>query len=481
MSKIKEIKIENFQSHEKTVIPFSDGFNVFVGASDQGKSAIIRALRWVLFNEPRGSDFIRAGSSICRVKVTLEDDTTITRQRSAGTNRYILKKKGKKEEIFEGFGNSVPQEIITAHGIRKIDFDGETDTILNLGGQLQPPFLLDASGALKAKALGRINGVHFIDAAQRDTVRDLIKLQSREQELRRRQEDIKDALKQYDDLPDMEKTLKLATAKMQSIKESKERIEKLQRLNEKYINLEKELGSINAILELTSHIDQAQNKLQKTETNLLKYSRLNRYKNRLSQVELALTEVEKVLQGTKEIDSAENCLASAEALLDKKIKLSKVKERYDTVNGLLKNTNVILAKTKGVRTASEKLLTLQNSLEKYYLLKRKFKSLQKIEDSYRKLEPVLKVAPRLEKAGEILEDLNRMNSRLVILKNIYSKYAKVNESLTKAEEFYKNHEKQYEELLREYAKTLKSLGRCPVCFNTLEKSQVEDIVRQLKL
>ena len=37
---IKSLKIHNVQSYEDTALVFSDGINVIIGASDQGKSAI---------------------------------------------------------------------------------------------------------------------------------------------------------------------------------------------------------------------------------------------------------------------------------------------------------------------------------------------------------------------------------------------------------------------------------------------------------
>src|SRR6185312_5624229 len=87
---IRNLRIENFQSHEVTEMAFDDGLNVIVGASDQGKSAVIRALRWLLFNEPRGSDFMRVGANNSRVTVELADGARVTRERTPSRNRYIV-------------------------------------------------------------------------------------------------------------------------------------------------------------------------------------------------------------------------------------------------------------------------------------------------------------------------------------------------------------------------------------------------------
>ena len=53
----KYLHLINFQSHLNTVIELHPGLNILVGESDQGKTAIIRALRWLFYNEPRGTGF----------------------------------------------------------------------------------------------------------------------------------------------------------------------------------------------------------------------------------------------------------------------------------------------------------------------------------------------------------------------------------------------------------------------------------------
>ena len=67
MKYIKRVTLENFQSHKHSVIDFDEQLNVIVGPSDSGKSAIIRGIKWVLYNEPTGDYFIKEGSTECSV------------------------------------------------------------------------------------------------------------------------------------------------------------------------------------------------------------------------------------------------------------------------------------------------------------------------------------------------------------------------------------------------------------------------------
>jgi exonuclease SbcC len=99
MSSIKRLVIDNFQSHQHTEVEFGSGLNVVVGPSDFGKSALVRALRWVLYNEPRGANFIRAGAKVCKVKVEMDEGAIVTRLRSTtGKNQFDRRrpKKAKK-------------------------------------------------------------------------------------------------------------------------------------------------------------------------------------------------------------------------------------------------------------------------------------------------------------------------------------------------------------------------------------------------
>ncbi|MCL6636233.1 MAG: ATP-binding protein, partial [Peptococcaceae bacterium] len=65
--------MENFQSHRYTELVLAPTMTVLIGESDQGKSAVVRALRWLLYNRPQGADFMRVGADYCRVAAEFDD------------------------------------------------------------------------------------------------------------------------------------------------------------------------------------------------------------------------------------------------------------------------------------------------------------------------------------------------------------------------------------------------------------------------
>ena len=150
---IKQLTIRNFQSHRFSKLEFCPGVNVIVGESDQGKTAIIRALKWVLFNRPGGDSF-RSRNVNGETKITLEtENETIERGRSKNTNYYSCEN---KQLFYEKFGTELPDEIKSVYPV--IDW-------INFQFQFDSPFLLTLSGGEAAKLLNRVLKLDDIDAA----------------------------------------------------------------------------------------------------------------------------------------------------------------------------------------------------------------------------------------------------------------------------------------------------------------------------
>ena len=177
--KIVRVILENFQAHKHTQVDFDDGLNIIVGESNNGKTSILRAIMWVVTNQPLGTDFIMAGEDECKVTVCYDDGTSITRGRTRkDTGYYDVYYRDENGTLqranYRGFTNAVPVEIANVHQMPKVSITKDIETHLNVLSQLDGPFLLTESPQVKASAIGRITGTHIIDAAVKEANKTIV-------------------------------------------------------------------------------------------------------------------------------------------------------------------------------------------------------------------------------------------------------------------------------------------------------------------
>ena len=64
--------------------------------------------------------------------------------------------------------------------IRKIELDNNQSNSINISEQLEGPFLLSEKNSTKANAIGRIVGVHVVDDALKEALKDIRNLNIKE-------------------------------------------------------------------------------------------------------------------------------------------------------------------------------------------------------------------------------------------------------------------------------------------------------------
>jgi exonuclease SbcC len=186
---ISALKITNFQSHKKSIISFGPHVNVIIGRSDSGKTAIIRALRWLIQNRPTGfsfkSDFSDPDDST-EVELTFSDGTRIGRGKTTNDNFYWL-----DDEVWESFGVDVPDRI---------------KQILNFGPyniqyQMDRPFLLAETPGNAAQIINKALNLNIIDDIFTKLNRQSYDLKATIKNVTMELEQISGKLSQYEYLP----------------------------------------------------------------------------------------------------------------------------------------------------------------------------------------------------------------------------------------------------------------------------------------
>jgi exonuclease SbcC len=129
---LQKLLIKNYQSHKDSTLEFTDGINVIVGSSDSGKSAILRAIRWIIFNRPLGSNYIRKGEDECHVQ--LENARGKVSRSKGKISQYII-----NGDIFKAIGTDVPDSIRDVVNIHDINIQKQLDShflVLGSGGEI---------------------------------------------------------------------------------------------------------------------------------------------------------------------------------------------------------------------------------------------------------------------------------------------------------------------------------------------------------
>lgn len=183
---IKSIQLQNYQSHKKTIIEFSPGINCIIGPSDQGKTAILRALYWTVYNRPSGLAYIshwnrdKDGKPIKSTYVKVENDSNIIERRRGKVKRsddyeefngYVIN----DSEYLEAIGQDVPDEVNKLFNLDSV----------NIQKQMDAPFLLSESAGEVARFFNQIIRLDLIDkvlskaeSKKREMNKDKIRLEN---------------------------------------------------------------------------------------------------------------------------------------------------------------------------------------------------------------------------------------------------------------------------------------------------------------
>lgn len=240
----EKLIIRNFQSHQKSVLNFHEGVNVIIGQSDSGKTAIIRALRWLIWNRPGGDSFRSTwgGSTIVKLKLHDDDhdDVEISRSKYTAGNEYWI-----DDEKYVAFGTDTPEEIQTLLNVDSV----------NLQSQLDAPFLLSESPGSIASHFNKVAHLDQIDTS-------LKKVQSWLNDINRKtvsaEEDVitlQSEMEGYKYLEKMEIDIEVLEEMNTRFENSRQYIYKLDKLRIDIVNTEAAIQTYNERIKPEQEVD----------------------------------------------------------------------------------------------------------------------------------------------------------------------------------------------------------------------------------
>ena len=257
---ITKAEIWNFQSHKHTVLEFVPGTNVIIGESDAGKSAIFRAINWVITNRPLGDTFRSDWGGDTRVVIYTSEGDVIERIKTASRNVYVINGKA-----LTAFGSEVPEQVTE---ILRMDE-------ANIQSQMDVPFLLAVSSGEAARLLNKAASIDDIDYTISNLRGEYQKISNNIKFNEGKLKDYEEKIKEYDNIPILEE-------KLERVENTEKELEKQEQRLLKLSQLVSDIRRIHTELEKTKNIQQI---AQKFEQILSRYKEYEEQRKRLDKLE----------------------------------------------------------------------------------------------------------------------------------------------------------------------------------------------------
>jgi DNA repair protein SbcC/Rad50 len=314
---INTLEIKNFQSHIDSIIDFDKGFNVITGASDAGKSAIIRSLLWVITNRPQGDSF-KNWNSDKPVHVGIDfDDNWIVKERKNGKNVYEI-----EDKKLEAVRSDVPEEI---QSITRI-------TDFNIQTQHGQYFLLQDSPGEVARKLNELVGLDVIDRIYKNLNSRIIESKGRLKIGNERIEGLNEKIENLSYLAHTATIIKKIESDMTSLTEMQNRLVSVKILSLKITEINSKIENHKKILKIEPEIKLLQKKIKLVEELTIKEnvlcSLVNEYKENIDRY----TSEKEWLEVSPKYKSLKLKISEFEKLDEKKFSAEKTIRAYKTLD-----------------------------------------------------------------------------------------------------------------------------------------------------
>ena len=251
---IKYLHIRNFQSWRELDAEFAPGLNVIIGGGEEGKSCIVRALRWLFYGQPsRGSDVLQSRGSTksegYSVSVDCEDGTSFGRERRDSISHWF-QLLDRERVSFEGVGSTVPIECQDASNVRPAILD-DSSLELNVAMQNEPHFLLDSSTTASTveRRLSGLIDLGYLDKALQRTKTRLDDSKSRLSRVESQLGDVELSLERYSDLPVMESRLSSVCCDLERLLSQESQLSEIQSFVQLLLNVDEETSNLQRDLD----------------------------------------------------------------------------------------------------------------------------------------------------------------------------------------------------------------------------------------
>lgn len=477
MKYLSKVTLKNFQSHKNTVIEFKQGLNVIVGPSDTGKSSVIRGIKWALYNEPSGDFFIREGESECSVIIEFNDGIIVERLRNKSKNMYILHDDKGNKIKYEGFGTSVPEEIMEVIGIKKIYLDSDESNTVNIGEQLEGPFLLSEKDSTKASAIGRLIGVNIIDEALREALKDLRDFNNQKKVIDEKINELNNELKSYEYLDKLSRTNNRLNKIKDDIKEKDQKLRRLRVTKKNFNETQMEIKELKIYLKKLSNLEIVEDNLKNINYLLNNYKYIkNKDKSLVSYYNEINININ-ILKQLSEINAIDKNYNELNNFIYKQHRLTKIRRDYKSNQTEISNINKLNIDLVKVNQSEENSILIDRYIDKLKEYKQIQKRLMKNRD---RLNIGSKYIDKFKNIDRILEVYQQIEFKLKTFQNyrlISNQLECCQKDLRKEKKQENDMEKNIKSMLQRYEELLKDIEVCPFCLSNIDNDKIKHIVK----
>lgn len=476
--KISTIIIKNFQSHRHTVLNLDEHVNVILGSSDVGKTAILRALGWVFFNEPQGTAFIRAGETSASVELIYSDGYSVKRIRNKKFNGYHINHPDFDEpKKLSGFGSSVPEEIQEITGVRKFEIADKIESSITYQTQLEGAFLLSESSIKKAKAIGAISNVNIIDRAiqiANSNIKDFRKnINTSEEVLKNSEEQIKE----YDNLDERKQNLEKVKDLYSELIQKNKMNENLSVLNQRLDNNIERIKTEENTIKSLSFVDETYKTYYKLNSLLIKGADYyNKFMNLRNNEALYETNM-KIINNTNFLEDANPKFENVVSLIRRFNMLTNINKDLERVEESQKRNEEIISGSKNLYKIYDTVKYTQNILNKFQLLQNLHDRLITIERTIAEVEK--DIDPLfIENLSKYLNYVINLDEKFNDYNTLYNSLFSKNSDIEYSQNIINNLDNEINEKLNSYLEVLQKSNICPMCGSKITEEHIEKIRKE---
>jgi chromosome segregation ATPase len=455
MNIIRKIALKNFESHEDTVLDnLSPELNAIVGLSNSGKSAIVRALALIAYNQ-FDPESVRKGSDNCEVQVwTDKGNVKVTRGKK---NLWEVTDASGKTSYFDKIGKQILPQVseILGFGLVKL---GDVEMKVNIMDQLESHFMLsefagqDATGSLRAQVVDEISGLSGIEMLIREVSLDNSRLTREINQLEEQNEELTSKLHDENLLIEEQRVLNKVQEDMKNYDELKEAVvlveglkSELGKEQEKISQLEAELSQYPDEKKAFSFLSSGQTFLNDAESMSKFYKE---WQVSEAQAVSLNGELKKLPDNRKALGVVDSGLGKvsrgmdARKFYDQWVILDRDTKSLNVELKLIPNDVAALIKTKHANNFITMVVNMHAFLS---LVKTSQEQVEKLTRDLIKFADEKKAWNILEKVPLVLEKAKKMKADLDAWNSVKALEKNALESLNREDESLKKQIKEYED------------------------------------